>query len=222
MIEIITCAQNLGYEKFILQTNGSGIYGELAAFLNDVENLSISFSLLGAIAKTHDLGTKNKGSFDRLLRAISLVPKREFMTNTVISEINVNELGDIVELVKPLKPKFMQFAIMHSKNNQVGLKRSLDAILQIAPILGVDLLRTEGITPCLLKGYEACVSENYFPKELDLYNKNRGKIFRLNQLASDMRFKAKFCKDCICDSICHSVWIETKDEFLSLVKSGIN
>lgn len=226
IIKIITLAKSLGYKKFTIQTNGFGIKGDLAKFLNDTENISISFSVLGACDSTHDKITQRKGSFNDIISAINLIYKEcEIITNTVISKKNINELDQIVNLILPFSPNIMQFSIMHTEydENYVGLIDSIKAIKKLIDNsnIGLNMLRTEGITACLMNGFEQCIGENYWPKKLDICNDNYN-ISRLNQLNSNMRFKSNFCKKCIFDEICYGVWIETKDEFLKHVKKGIN
>ncbi len=227
VIKIVERALSLGYAKFTIQTNGSGINGSLADFLNQTKEVSISFSVLGANEKTHDKATGTVGSFKKLISGIKATSKNcQIITNTVISKFNIQELSDIVELVLPFSPTIMQFSIMHTQYdvNYVGLIKSVKAIKTLADsnIINSDMLRTEGITPCLLKGFEKCIGENYWPQKLDIYNHNNSNIFRLNQLESNMRFKANFCKNCLFDQICHGVWIETKDEFLQCIQKGIS
>lgn len=226
IIKIINRALCIGYTNFTIQTNGSGINGDLAEFLNQTQGISISFSILGSNEKTHDNITGTVGSFKKLIRGlIGIHNSCKVITNTVISKLNIIELSDIVDLILPFSPVVMQFSIMHTQydKNYIGLIESVKAIKELASSkkINSEILRTEGITPCLLKGFEKCIGENYWPQKLDVYNYNNSNIIRLNQLESNMRFKAKFCKKCLFDEICHGVWIETKDEFLQSIEKGI-
>ncbi|MEI0796958.1 radical SAM protein [Brachyspira intermedia] len=234
LISILNYAVEIGYEKFIIQSNGYGLIDidselfKLIKTISDNYNFSISFSVLGASADTHNKSTGNNDSFYRLMKSIeniALYTNANIYTNTVISSLNINELKDIIDMVIPFNPTIMQFSVMHIEDDNkysVGLLETVKAINSIKNYISHDILRTEGIPYCLMRGIEKCVGESYWPSEIDLFNSKEENIFNYNQVNCGMRFKADFCKDCIFYDICNGVWKENKLEFLSLVSRAIN
>lgn len=223
LINIITKSYDFGIEKFIVQTNGHGFDDELIYLLEEYSkkiDIGISFSVLNYTADLHDNATKNKGSFERLMISLERVSKTNcsIYTNTVISKENKNNLDNIIDLIKPFNPEIMQFSVMHTEEDDyisVGLVQSVKAVLNIADMLPKKVLRTEGMPYCMIKGYEECVGESYWPSILDLCNSDKY-ISDFKQIEANMRWKDISCKECIMTEICHGIWIEQKQEFLSL------
>ena len=143
LISILNYAVEIGYEKFIIQSNGYGLIDidselfKLIKTISDNYNFSISFSVLGASADTHNKATGNNDSFYRLMKSIeniSLYTNANIYTNTVISSLNINELKDIIDMVIPFKPTIMQFSVMHIEDDNkysVGLLETVKAINSI-------------------------------------------------------------------------------------------
>lgn len=224
--EVIEFSYRVGYQKYILQTNGYGFSEdrELLDFFDifsQKADVAVSFSVLDATSKEHDMVTKNNGSFEKLMKSIYNISKTncKIYTNTVISTLNYNKLKDIINLILPFNPEIMQFSIMHTENNNplsLGLYKSIKALDEIKGKIPKDILRTEGIPYCLMKGYETCVGESYWPSRLDLCNHNDDYKADFSQLECGMRWKNSMCRECIFDDICHGVWYEQKNEFMNL------
>ena len=203
-LKCLDAADNIGYEKYIIQTNGYGIaVGEsILNFISDLSkrrDVAISFSIHGANSKTHDELSSSVGAFDRLIFAMKKIFEETsccIYTNTVVTRRNLNELQDIVDLVRAFKPEIIQFAIMHApdlENLSVGLKEIALAIRKLN--VSRDVLKTEGIPYCFMYGLEKCVGESYWPEVLDIYNRDDNYFANFSQLEQGMRWKADFCKD---------------------------
>ena len=223
-LKCLTAADRIGYEKYIIQTNGSGIaVGEsIINFLADFSkrrDVAISFSIHGANSKTHDELSCTSGAFDKLILAMKKIFKETscgIYTNTVVTRRNLNELQSIADLVKSFKPEIIQFAMMHApdlENLSVGLKESALAIRKLN--VSRDVLKTEGIPCCFMYGLEECVGESYWPEVLDIYNREDNYLADFNQREHGMRWKAAFCKECLLNEICAGIWTEHKEEFLN-------
>ena len=66
----------------------------------------------------------------------------------------------------------------------------------------------EGLTPCLMQGYEKFLSENYIPE-----TQIRGKDFQntddfTSQRINEGKMKFKQCKKCKWENICEGPWRE--------------
>lgn len=231
IIELIEYSNLLGYKKYTIQTNGFGLskQNELLDFLTKLsleKEVVIAFSVHGSNSKIHDEMSSKIGAFDKTMNAIKNIHSQtncKICTNTVISTLNINNISEIIKLITPYKPCVMQFAIMHTDDNRDKLSTSMlaaaKAIYEIKDSINKEILQTEGIPYCLLKGLEECVGESYWPKKLDLFNKEDEYIENFNQLESGMRKKADFCKNCIMNEICAGVWSETYNELIENAKA---
>lgn len=226
IMELMSLAEELGYKKYIIQTNGSGLSenNKLLCFLNSIakdKEICISFSVHGSNCKIHDEMSRKSGAYNKLLKAINNVSKTncKIYTNTVISSLNISNLKEIAYLLLPYNPKIIQFSMMHlptPNELSVNLIDCIKAIRELKDIVDNDVLKTEGLTYCLLHGMEKCVGESCWPNRLDIYNKDNNYMECFNQLEHSMRSKLKCCADCIMDSICMGVWSEHLKEFSDL------
>lgn len=226
IIELVLLAEELGYKKYIMQTNGNGLAEnkDLLNFLHSIaknKEFCISFSIHGSNAEIHDKMSGMSGAYDKLIKAMNNVLKTncKIYTNTVISSLNIKNLKEIAKLLLPYNPEIIQFSMMHlSEPNElsVSLIDSVYAIRELKGIVDTNILKTEGIPYCLLYGMEKCVGESCWPNTLDLYNKQDNYMENFKQLDHKMRSKLSFCSKCIMDSICMGIWSEYVEEFSNL------
>ena len=220
----IEFAQNIGYSKFIIQSNGSGIATNqnLVKFLQNMSSsndIVISFSVHGHNAEIHNKMSCSNGAFERLIKAMNIVKDQTecgIYTNTVISSLNILHLRDIAVMLNPFEPEIMQFAMMHLKEKSelsTGLVETAAAVRALKDIVSVEVLRTEGIPYCLLYGLEQCVGESYWPNQLDLYNRDAEYMRDFRQLDYGMRWKRADCHACIMNEVCMGIWQEHASEF---------
>lgn len=223
IMELILLADQLGYKKLIIQTNGVGLSdnAELVSFLHEISReleVCVSFSVHGHVAEIHDDLSGNLGAFDSLFNALNNISKTHchIYTNTVINAKNVMYLKEIAKLLQKFNPEIMQFSVMHLKEKSplsVSLLDSVNAIKTLKGYVNLDILKTEGVPYCLLYGMEKCVGESAWPSTLDLYNKENDYMNDFRQLDYGMRSKMKNCDNCILDKICMGVWTEHFKEF---------
>lgn len=219
----LALASDLGYTKFIIQTNGSGLSNnsDLVQFLKEFSTLNdvcISFSIHGANAELHDRLCAKKGAFEKLIDGMRKISDTHcgIYTNTVISRLNIMNLQEIAELILPFRPKVLQFSMMHVTvplNISTGLMEAVRAVRAMATIVPHEILRTEGIPYCLMHGAESCVGESFWPDKLDLYNKDGDYRSDFRQLDVGMRWKSTGCKKCVMDEVCMGIWKEHAQEF---------
>lgn len=229
IIKIMSLAEHIGYEKFIIQTNGSGLANnsDLLAFLNTLskkKEVCISFSIHGHCTEIHDKMSSCDGAFELLIKAMDNIyhSSCKLYTNTVVSSFNIHHLKEIASLVSEYDPEIIQFSMMHLDKPSIlstGLLETVYAIHSLKGTVNSNVLKTEGIPFCLMYGMEECVGEAYWPESLDLYNKNNDYMHDFRQLDYGMRWKADSCSQCIMNEICTGIWKEHKNEFLN---SGIH
>jgi radical SAM protein with 4Fe4S-binding SPASM domain len=90
--------------RMVLASCGYLIDDESIAKLREAGVLTLSFSLDGASAPTHDKFRQAEGAFDAVIRAAEIARRADmrFQINTTISKINIEEIAGIVELAKRL------------------------------------------------------------------------------------------------------------------------
>lgn len=226
LLPVLVYAEDLGYEKYILQTNGSGFSAnsELLPFFNSIAKKKIfcvSFSIHGHTANLHDSISMAPGAFDKLLYAITKVKESycKIYTNTVVSKLNISYLNNIAKFLIPYSPSVMQFSMIHlDKINDLcpSLLETSNAIKKLKGIISTSILKTEGIPFCLMYGMESCVGESFWPNKLDIYNYENNYLSDFTQLGTGMRTKETFCTYCIMNDICMGVWKEHQQEFRNL------
>ena len=101
--ELIRYGRNLGL-RMVMATCGYLIDDESIVRLKQAGILTLSFSLDGASAETHDAFRQAKGAFDSTLDAARIARRAgvRFQINTTISKINIDEVVGIAELTKRL------------------------------------------------------------------------------------------------------------------------
>ena len=228
--DVMRRADEVGYQKYIIQTNGSGFAdcADLAPMIGEFArkaDVAVSFSIHGHTAQIHDEMSRTPGAFGKLMCAIHRVWAEgscSIYTNTVMSRTNLPWLRDLALMLLPFQPEIMQFSMMHLKQPgplSTGLLEAASAVRALGGIVDLSILRTEGIPYCLLYGMETCVGESYWPNTLDLYNRDSELMTDFDQLGYGMRWKKPDCHACLMDEICMGIWREHAEEFL---RSGIH
>lgn len=90
--------------RVVMATCGYAIDDKSIAKLKKAGILTLSLSLDGASAETHDVFRQSKGAFDSVIRAAETAERADvrFQINTTISKINVNEVSAIAKLAEKL------------------------------------------------------------------------------------------------------------------------
>lgn len=229
IIKILQFSNQLGYEKYIIQTNGSGLSDnlQLVNFLDDFateKELCISFSIHGHNATIHDSMSCQEGAFNKLLKAMENIKNTscKIYTNTVISRLNISYLEKIGLLCQSFNASIIQFSMMHLEEPSdlsTGLIEAASSVRKLVEIIGSDALKTEGIPYCLMHNAEECVGESYWPNKLDLYNKETDYMPNFSQLEHGMRWKSTSCHNCLMNQICMGIW---KEHSLEYTQMGIH
>lgn len=112
------CSDNEIYT--VLTSNGWLIDKNLAEKIVSSRLNVINISLDGANAETHDFLRGKKGAFNRAIRALKLLVGHKKKTptiyiNTVIMDFNVDQLEDIIKVVKEIGVNNIRFQALESK-----------------------------------------------------------------------------------------------------------
>jgi len=102
-LEIAAYARRSGF-VLILMTNCTLLTPDIAQDIAELKPYSITTSLYGASAATHDSVTRVAGSYERTLEGIKLLVEHGLapLVQTVIMKSNLNELEEIQRLVAKL------------------------------------------------------------------------------------------------------------------------
>jgi MoaA/NifB/PqqE/SkfB family radical SAM enzyme len=160
--DVIGHATEHGY-RFGFVSNGWNfpkIYQRLLPFRDWLT--SITFSLDGATEVTHD-NLRGKGSFRRLLKAMSICVAKDipFSINTVVTNLNCDQLDELVALAIPLGSQGIRFGhyIESGREDSIGLRLTDDARRRIEA--NIWQLRDEAPIPvAMAPGY---VTDELFP-----------------------------------------------------------
>lgn len=103
IFELIGYARSLGLRS-ALATCGMDLNAETARRLKTAGVLSLSFSLDGATAASHDAFRRTPGAFDAVMAAIEAAKSAglRFQINTTITRLNLSEVGAIADLATRL------------------------------------------------------------------------------------------------------------------------
>jgi AdoMet-dependent heme synthase len=88
--------------RMVIAVNGTLVDLEVAAKLKDAGILRVSMSIDGKNQASHDNFRRVSGSFDSVMRAGRIFNEvgLPFQINTTVTRLNVDDLGDIYDLVK--------------------------------------------------------------------------------------------------------------------------
>ncbi|MHC5082850.1 MAG: radical SAM protein [Planctomycetota bacterium] len=99
LIELIGYSRSIGLRP-VMATCGYHLTEQTLADLKEAGLLSISFSLDGKDAATHDAFRKVDGAYDMTLKAVGLTKEigMRFQFNTTLTKLNAEQMDDIAQL----------------------------------------------------------------------------------------------------------------------------
>ncbi len=110
ILELVKRAKDLGYGDIGLSTNGRMLsYNDFAKKIIKSGVRRINFSLYGPRAELHNAITRTPKSFQQTIQGIKNVqklPNTNVIVNTVVSQLNYQQLTQIGELLSSLEIKF--------------------------------------------------------------------------------------------------------------------
>lgn len=174
---VVKAARRLGYRDVQLQTNGRALSSpRLLGALVEAGLTEVSPSLHGSNAETHDALTLAPGSFEQSKQGMKNAVEAglSVVTNTVVTQRNLDELPAIVTLLADLGVRHSQLAFVHPVGTAY---EKFDEIVPrlpdcVAPIRaaravaherGVDLV-TEAVPLCFLPGMQELAVEWRIPE----------------------------------------------------------
>lgn len=219
--EIIKKAVETGYKSIQIQTNGR-MFSNLdfcrkAIFLGMSE---AAIALHGYCAEQHDLLTRAPSSFNQTTKGIKNISELNIplIVNIVVVKQNYKYLSKIVEVLMGLGVKQLQFAVVHPMGNAfLNFDKIVPRLNEIAPYVkdAVNLSKKfkitaniEAMPPCLIEGYEDCISELSIPDMVIRGVKSQNTDnFRYLRITSG-KIKSEECKKCDKYDFCEGPWKE--------------
>ena len=176
IVRLVKAAQLLGYQSIQLQTNGRLLaYPKMIGALLEAGVTEFSPSLHGTTAEVHDALTGATGAFEQSKEGIrnAVATGLPVVTNSVVTQLNVDILPELVELLISLGVRHGQLAFVHPVGTALTL---FDSVVPTLPSV-VEPLRkarevakahdmrlvTEAVPLCFLRGMEDLAVEEYIP-----------------------------------------------------------
>lgn len=117
IFEILRYALDIGFEPIII-SNGTLMNEEKIAKLKNYKVRQIILSINGIKSQTHDLSRGIEGSLTKTLNSLEILKKNEIpvVIETILLRTNVEEIIDLVNLVKEKKLKGIIFQVLTASN----------------------------------------------------------------------------------------------------------
>jgi len=148
VVNLVSAAKKLGYQKIALSTNGRLFsYDKFCQQIIDAGLNKVTFSLLGADKKTHEALTRTPGSFDEIITGIKNVqsfPDIHLNISSVVSRLNYKPIKKFGYFVQSLGVKHWYLLDLIPDNNAkkfynvlvvrlLELSRELNNLNELAP-----------------------------------------------------------------------------------------
>ena len=225
LLELVSYASRLGYERIQVQSNGRMFsYKDLCQRAVEAGVTEFELAIHGHIPQLHDYLTSAEGSFYQVVNAIKNIKSLGLpvFTNTVINKSNYRHLAQIAQLLVGLGVDQFQFAFAHAlgqaaENFDSVVPRMSMVIpyakkgLQIGINAGVRVM-TEAIPYCLLGEYRKYAAENIIPSTriFELF----GKVMDFDKVRLKMaKAKGPDCRKCKFYAGCEGIWGEYPQKF---------
>lgn len=182
------------------------------------------FSLHGPNAEIHDGMTRRKGSFDTLMAAIrnarELNPAFGLFVNSVVTRLNVDTLGDTVELADSLGAKLIVISNTTPEGGgldhfpKLGLPLAkLGAVMPTIPGRAKNaIVRFFGMPMCLLGEFDVFSNDLHWdPRVTTEWGRKEGKVVFhdfYNWSPGRKRERVAECQRCTRNAVCMGVYDE--------------
>lgn len=221
LFDIVKLIKQYGVDVIQLQTNAKELSNmDICKKLVDSGINSFGISLHGSTDKIHEMFTSTPYSFEETVQALKNlreIKECKVSLNTVITNFNVDKLGDIIKYVQEEKfAESLQLAFIHLTGKAYMCKNEIVKITDASKAIkhaistysnGTIKIFTEAIPFCLMSGYEKNVAEAYNFGEVLVYDKFQNKEF--TKLRKTMfKRKGPSCCKCIFSNMCDGPWIE--------------
>lgn len=225
LLHVISYAKAAGYRVIQLQTNGRRLSHEpyLDAALKAGVN-QISPAIHGSTAEIHDALTRAPGSFRQAVKGIENARRRGVMiiTNSVVTQQNMEDLPAIARLLVSLDVQQIQFAYVHPEGTAL---REFDTVVPRFPLAipylheALDIVKAAGITAfaeavpyCFMQGYEAQVVEALIP-DTRIHDKPMVIADYTAYRLEEGKAKGPQCARCSFNRYCEGPWREYPDGY---------
>ena len=218
ILELLFCADQLGYSLVQLQTNGRMFaYKDFCERISRFKKAHYFITLNAHTAELHDSLIRCKGGFSQTVKGIRNLrsSNAQIITNTVVVKQNYEFLPEIADFIISLGVSNLQFTFVEPQGNALANFHSVVPRMErVVPYLlkALDkakkkgiVIKTSGIPFCLMKDHEEHIVELYFrPKGLEETGMRFGDSGYLTGFHN--RTKGAECRRCRYDPVCIGVW----------------
>jgi len=225
LFHLIEYARELGYKTIQIQTNGR-MFASKKYCLDAISAGATEFSpaLHGHKSELHDYLTRAPGSFKQTCRGIINLKSlgQRVITNSVITKSNFRHLSQIALLLIAMEVDQFQFAFVHpvgrAGENFPSIVPRMEMISPyVKEALGIGKLYgkpvfTEAIPPCIIKGFEDCISERIIPETKVIDAEGIIENYSEYRLKEGKK-KGPDCPRCKFFTTCEGPWKEYPEKF---------
>lgn len=216
LFKLLETAQELGYKNVSMASNGRMFaYSSFAKKFSKFKKfVNVGISIHGGSARTHDLLTGSKGSFEQTLEGIKNLIRYGLCPSCriVITKQNLPELSEAVALLREegikrvtlAYPKIEGGALVNFDEVVPSLGEAVQEIknaIEIGDRIGI-YVEVKNIPFCLLEGHEGRIADigGYLMLRTPYLNFDG----RPEELLEFTKFD--FCNSCVWDKRCHGAW----------------
>lgn len=217
LVEMITFAKLLGFQKIIIETNGRMFYYEdFAKKIFEAGATDFLISIHGHKPAIHDALTRIPGSFEQTVEGLKNLAKYYpggVGVNVVITGPNYKYLPEIVTFLEKIPVKHITLSFITvcgaAARNKGIVPRKSEVMPYVKKAVGESKNKMLGLNHfpiCLLKGYEKYARFMKVPLKTRIDNPNY--IITLESKLAKVMTKGEKCEQCRYDLLCEGLWKE--------------
>jgi len=217
LIDMISFANSLDFQKIIIETNGRMFYYEdFARKVFEAGATDFLISIHGHKPEIHDALTRIPGSFEQTVKGLKNLAKYYkggVGVNVVITKPNYRYLPEIVNFlweipVRHITLSFITVCGAAARNKNIVPKKS-EVILYVRKAIDGSknkMISLNHFPVCLLNGYEKYARFIKVPIKTRIENPNY--IITLESQLAKVMTKGEKCHQCRYDLLCEGLWKE--------------
>lgn len=226
IIQLVSIAKELGYREVAITTNGQMFsYRKFTRRIIEAGLDHVVLSIHGHEAWLHEIHTRVKGSFRRLMRGIENLKEEKpdiyLASNTVITKFNYKYLPRIAENNINLGIKSLEFIFPHPRGNALKYFNTIvPTLTQLAPYVSptIEVGRSKGVWHTFFRYLPLCYIFPNIKYSSELFER---RVMRQEHVGPEFKdlsvergrielgkTKGEQCKGCKYYRICEGLWKE--------------
>ena len=217
LVDMVSFAKSLGFQRIIIETNGRMFYYEdFARKIFEAGANDFLISIHGHTPEVHDALTRIPGSFEQTVKGLKNLAKYYpggVGVNVVITRPNYKYLPEMVSFLEAIPVKHITLSFITVCGAAARNKNIVPKKTEVIPYVkrAVDISKTNMIglnhfPVCLLGGYEKYARFMKVPIKTQITNPNY--IITLESQLAKVMTKGEKCGLCKYDNLCEGIWKE--------------